>query len=174
MRGVIALAAAIALPQTLADGTPFPERNLIIFLAFSVIFVTLVLQGLTLPPLVRALGLAVVPGPNLEEEAARREIIQSALAYLDKSRQEDEPQSDDLYEDIAGHYRERLAHVSEECAVESRMSPQQHERISRVSRELLRLERSTAVRLRNEGRIDDEILRQIEHELDLRETSPSH
>jgi monovalent cation/hydrogen antiporter len=173
MRGVIALAAAIALPQTLSDGTPFPERNLIIFLAFSVIFVTLVLQGLTLPPLVRALGLAVVAGPNLEEEAARREILQTALAYLDKSRKEDEPESNGLYEDIAGHYRERLAHVSEECAVESRMTPQQHERLSSVSREMLRLERSTAVRLRNEGRIDDDVLRQIEHELDLRETSPS-
>ena len=58
MRGVIALAAAIALPQTLADGSPFPQRNLIIFLAFCVIFVTLVLQGLTLPWLVRVLGVA--------------------------------------------------------------------------------------------------------------------
>ena len=58
MRGVIALAAAIALPQTLADGSPFPHRNLIIFLAFCVIFVTLVLQGLTLPWLVRILGVA--------------------------------------------------------------------------------------------------------------------
>jgi Na+/H+ antiporter len=174
MRGVIALAAAIALPQTLADGTPFPERNLIIFLAFSVIFVTLVLQGLTLPPLVRALGIAVVRGPNLEEETARREIIQTALAYLDKARAEDDPNSNDLYEDIAGHYRERLSHVSEECAVESRMSPQQHQRITEVSLELLRLERSTAVRLRNSGRIDDEILRQIERDLDLRESISAH
>ena len=79
MRGVIALAAAIALPRTLANGAPFPERNLIIFLAFSVIFVTLVLQGLTLPPLVRALGLAGEAGPNLEEEAARREMLEAAL-----------------------------------------------------------------------------------------------
>jgi CPA1 family monovalent cation:H+ antiporter len=174
MRGVIALAAAIALPQTLADGTPFPERSLIIFLAFSVIFVTLVLQGLTLPPLVRALGIAVLAGPNLEEEAARREIIQTAMAYLDKARKEDEPDSNDLYEDIAGHYRERLSHVSEECAIESRITPQQHQRLSKVSQELVHLERSTAVRLRNQGRIDDEILRQIERELDLRETGPSH
>ena len=56
MRGVISLAAAIALPQTLANGAPFVQRDLIIFLTFSVILVTLVLQGLTLPPLVRRLA----------------------------------------------------------------------------------------------------------------------
>lgn len=54
MRGVVALAAAISLPEKLANGADFPQRNLIIFLAFSVILVTLVLRGLTLPPLIRA------------------------------------------------------------------------------------------------------------------------
>ena len=63
MRGVIALAAAIALPQALADGSPFPQRNLIVFLAFCVILVTLVLQGLTLPWVVRILGVADPRGP---------------------------------------------------------------------------------------------------------------
>jgi monovalent cation/hydrogen antiporter len=58
MRGVVALAAVIGLPQFLDDGTPFPGRNLMIFVTFCVIFVTLVLQGLTLPPLIRFLGLA--------------------------------------------------------------------------------------------------------------------
>jgi CPA1 family monovalent cation:H+ antiporter len=62
MRGVVALAAAISLPEVLADGSPFPQRNLILFLTFSVILVTLVLQGLTLPPLIRALGLAGAVG----------------------------------------------------------------------------------------------------------------
>jgi CPA1 family monovalent cation:H+ antiporter len=75
MRGVISLAAAIALPQTLANGAPFVQRDLIIFLTFSVILVTLVLQGLTLPPLVRALGLAGASGRNCEEEEARRIIL---------------------------------------------------------------------------------------------------
>ena len=67
MRGVIALAAALSLPQQLADGRPFPQRNLIIFLTFSVILVTLVLQGLTLPTLIRALGLAGSAGPDHEK-----------------------------------------------------------------------------------------------------------
>src|SRR5437879_12241629 len=67
MRGVVALAAAISLPEKLADGSDFPHRNLIIFLTFSVILVTLVLQGLTLPPLIRLLGLAGLTGRSKEE-----------------------------------------------------------------------------------------------------------
>ncbi|HTF45115.1 MAG TPA: Na+/H+ antiporter, partial [Terriglobales bacterium] len=67
MRGVISLAAAIALPRVIANDAPFTQRNLIIFLAFSVILVTLVLQGLSLPPLIRALGLARATEPDTEE-----------------------------------------------------------------------------------------------------------
>jgi monovalent cation/hydrogen antiporter len=174
MRGVIALAAAIALPQTLADGSPFPQRNLIVFLAFSVILVTLVLQGLTLPWLVRVLGIADQAGPNVEEEAARREILQAALAFLESERAKDSGEFDAIYEDIAGHYRHRLTEVIGKDDTDSRERPEEHARLSRISTELLRLERRTAVRLRNEGRIDDETLRQLEHELDLREAGPSH
>src|SRR6266403_347203 len=79
MRGVVALAAALALPESLPDGTPFPQRDLIIFLTFSVILVTLVLQGLTLPPLIRALGLAGATGHKSEEEAARSVMVEAAL-----------------------------------------------------------------------------------------------
>jgi monovalent cation/hydrogen antiporter len=174
MRGVIALAAAIALPQTLADGSPFPHRNLIIFLAFCVILVTLVLQGLTLPWLVRILGVTDPPGPNIEEETARREILQAALVYLEESRQKDDAEFDAMYEDLTGHYRQRLTALTGNEDAENGVSPEQHKRLSRISRELLRLERKTAVRLRNEGRINDETLRQLEKELDLRETGPSH
>src|SRR6266851_1396820 len=82
MRCVVALAAAIALPEALSDGSPFPQRNLIIFLTFSVILVTLVLQGLTLPPLIRALGLAGSKGYESEEEEARKAMVEAALAHL--------------------------------------------------------------------------------------------
>lgn len=173
MRGVIALAAAIALPRALANGAPFPQRNLIIFLAFSIIFVTLVLQGLTLPPLVRALGLAGEAGPNLEEEAARREMLEAALAYLEKLRKKDETEFDEMYEDLTGHYRQRLAALTGKGSDQDGVSRQHHKRLSRISRELLRVERCTAVRLRNEGQIDDEILRELERELDLREAGPA-
>jgi monovalent cation/hydrogen antiporter len=174
MRGVIALAAAIALPQTLADGSPFPQRNLIIFLAFSVILVTLVGQGLTLPWLVRVLRVSDPAGPNLEEEAARREVLQAALAYLEESRKINEAEFDAIYEDLAGHYRQRLAAVTGKDDTETGVSPKQQKHLSRLSRDLLRIERQTAVRLRNEGQINDETLRQLQYELDLREAGPTH
>ena len=174
MRGVVALAAAIALPEILSDGSPFPQRNLIIFLAFSVILVTLVLQGLTLPWLVRVLGLADQGGPNIEEEAARRQILEAALAYLADEREKDTVEFDSIYEDLAGHYRHHLTDIIGKDDTDSHVGPEHHQRLSRISSELLRLERRTAVRLRNEGRINDETLRQLEHELDLREAGPGH
>ena len=174
MRGVIALAAAIALPQTLEDGSPFPHRNLIVFLAFCVIFVTLVLQGLTLPWLVRLLGIADPKGPNREEEAARRAILEAALSFLEDARKKDADEFSDIYEDLAGHYRHRLNDVSGTHEAADGVSPEHHKTLARISRELLRLERQTAVRLRNEGRINDETLRELEHELDLREVGPVH
>ena len=81
MRGVIALAAAMSLPVTLAGGSPFPHRNLIIFLTFSLIIVTLVFQGLTLPPLIRRLGLAGTQDSFREEQEARRLIAGAALKH---------------------------------------------------------------------------------------------
>jgi Na+/H+ antiporter len=175
MRGVIALAAAISLPHTLADGSPFPQRSLIVFLAFSVILVTLVLQGLTLPWLVRRLLLAQPSGRNLEEEEARRAMVEAALAYLQQSRTNEGSLFDDaIYEDIVGHYQQRLAaHTISEDDQDGK-SPEHHERLLRLFRNLLRVERSTAVKLRNEGIISDDTLRELEHELDLREAGPPH
>lgn len=169
MRGVIALAAAIALPQALPDGSPFPQRNMIIFLAFVVILVTLVLQGLTLPLVVRLLKVTNEGGPNIEEEEARREILRTALAYLLRSRKEDEDRNAALYEDLIGHYEQRLSLLEEGQGAEGSSSREQRKHFKRLGRDLLRVERQTAVRLRNDSRISDETLRQIERELDLRE-----
>jgi CPA1 family monovalent cation:H+ antiporter len=171
MRGVVALAAAISLPETLANGRDFPGRNLIIFLTFSVIFVTLVLQGLTLPPLIRMLGLAVGHGSDAEEEGeARRIITSTAIAHLEEARGQDVPDFDSVYDDIARRYSRRLASLSKEGTEGDAMSNRQLERYRAILGELLPLERKTAVRLRNEGRINDEVLRKIEHELDLSES----
>jgi Na+/H+ antiporter len=166
MRGVISLAAAIALPQTLADGAPFAQRNLIIFLTFSVILVTLVLQGLTLPPLVRALGLAGSEGRNTEEEEARRIILETALSYLEQFREENGGEPDETYHDLEQHCRHRLAALKGDAAD---VHADHHRQYVKLSRDLLRVERKTAVRLRNEGRINDELLRDLERELDLSE-----
>jgi monovalent cation/hydrogen antiporter len=171
MRGVVALAAALALPEMLANGQPFPQRNLIVFLTFSVILVTLVLQGLTLPPLIRALGLSGT-GADLkgEEEEARRFITSAALAYLEGLRENDTAEFAAVYDDISHRYARRLAAMSKESQESDELSGNELDRYRKLLGELLRLERKTAVELRNDGRINDEVLRKLEHELDLSET----
>jgi CPA1 family monovalent cation:H+ antiporter len=170
MRGVIALAAALSLPETLADGSPFPQRNLIIFLTFSVILVTLVLQGLTLPVLIRTLGLAGASGQNCEETEARRIMAQAALEELEKISKDTEGNSAELYEDLKEHYRLRLASLPQEGESEDGADPEAYARFLTLSLELMQVERETAVKLRNSGRINDEVLRQLLQELDLSET----
>ena len=170
MRGVISLAAAIALPVAFADGTPFAQRNTIIFLAFSAILVTLVLQGLTLPPLIRLLGLAGAPSSQFsdEEQEARRTILEAALQYLDDSSEKAKPELAEVYGDLAHHYRIRLAGLNENGAPSADgIGPEFHKRYVELSRKALKVERETAVQLRNRRRISDELLREIERELDL-------
>src|SRR5712664_968990 len=167
MRGVVALAAALALPETLPDGTAFPQRDLIIFLTFSVILVTLVLQGLTLPWLIRALGFV---GKTGTEDEARRIITSTALTHLESARAEDLEDFAAVYDDLSHRYTRRLASLSKENSNDDGMSNQELARYRKILGQLLHLERKTALRLRNEGRINDEVLRKIEHELDLSET----
>jgi len=169
MRGVISLAAAIALPQTLANGSPFAQRNMIIFLAFSVILVTLVLQGLTLPPLIRALGLAGAAETPPEEQEARRAILEAALAYLEKARDGGGADSAEVYADLLQHYRHRLEVLGVNESAEGRGSQNFYKQFIDGSRQALRVQRRTAEQLRNQGHISDELLRELERELDLDE-----
>jgi Na+/H+ antiporter len=170
MRGVIALAAAISLPEVLDDGSAFPQRNLILFLTFSVILVTLVLQGLTLPPLIRALGLAGRGGHASEEEEARRAMVDAALAHLAEARTKDGAEFAGVYDDLEHHYKQRLAKLTGEDNDEFGANPAMYARYQALTSELLRAERRTAEKLRNEGRINDEVLRKVARELDLAET----
>jgi len=167
MRGVVSLAAALALPTVLMDGSPFPHRDMIVCLTFCVIFVTLVLQGLTLPPLIRLLGLAGGEGPDCEELEARRIVTQAAMAHLEEARVRDNNKAAEVYEDLTNHYRQRLAALRVDA---SPGDVTDHERHLALSLEALRVERETAIRLRNEGRINDTVLRRIERELDLGES----
>ncbi len=170
MRGVLSLAAAISLPTVLQDGSPFPQRDLIIFLTFCVIFATLVLQGLTLPTVIRSLGLSASSNLNMEEQQARLLILNTVLDYLDNLTRDAKPEHAAIYEDMIRHYRTRATLI--EAGGEA-MKPEREFALARYERnltqELRALERSTAVILRNEDRINDELLRTIEHELDLSE-----
>lgn len=170
MRGVIALAAALSLPEKLDNGNPFPLRNLIIFLTFCVILVTLVLQGLTLPALIRTLGLAGAEGPNCEETEARRIMAQAALEELDHLSKGAEDGTAVLYDDMKEHYRRRLSSLPREGEAEDDdTGPEAYAKFLALSLALTQVERETAVKLRNSGRINDEVLRQLLQELDLSE-----
>ncbi|NYF81174.1 Na+/H+ antiporter [Granulicella arctica] len=170
MRGVIALAAAISLPETLANGAPFGARNLIVFLTFSVILVTLVVQGLTLPPLIRALGLSGASGMGTEELEARRIMLEEALVHLEAGRIADGESFAHVYEDLTHRYRHRLAAVGGEVEDEHDHSPETYQRLREIARSAVQAERRAMIRLRNEGRMSDDAMRTMERELDLAES----
>ena len=98
-------------------------------------------------------------------------MVQAALAYLEEARSKDTPESAEVYDDLAQHYRHRLAALSEAgSSAEDGVRSDFHKRFSDVSRAVLRVERRTVVQFRSEGRIGDELLRELEHELDLGES----
>ncbi len=169
MRGVISLAAALALPLTVEGGAPFPGRDLILFLTFSVILATLVVQGLSLPALIRGLGLEDDGSQEREEVEGRIEVAQAALARIEELIEEDWVR-EDTAERMRGLYNYRRSRFSarfdgDEDGIEERSAAYQ-----RFMRELLRAQRRTLIQLRNEGRISDEVMHRIEHDLDLEES----
>ncbi|HEX4229468.1 MAG TPA: Na+/H+ antiporter [Bryobacteraceae bacterium] len=170
MRGVIALAAAMSLPKILADGSPFPHRDLIVFLTFCVIVVTLVFQGLTLSPLIRMLGLAETSGPKCEEREAHRLVLEAAQTHLEHIRVSDSSGLAEIYDDLAQHYKHRLASASGRSQEQRGAHEEHYFRYLDLSRTLLDVERQAALRLRDEGRITDEVWREMENEMDLTET----
>jgi len=158
MRGIITLASALSLPRLLGNGAPFPFRTEIILIAMCVIVVTLVFQGVTLAPIIRAFGFPP-DGMRLEEEAlARREALRrGAEALEDMSR---EPWVD----------RRDVEWLRAELRDRARLA--EHHGGGPAARRRLRAgmiaaERRILVRLRNEGAISDEVLRELEQELDL-------
>jgi monovalent cation/hydrogen antiporter len=169
MRGVVSLAAAFALPLVLSDGNPFPGRDYILFFAFSVILTTLVVQGLTLPYLIRKLGITHDGEADEEERRARLEANKAAIELIEKLRANDKfsPESVDR---LRAEYDERVdqlqlcAENPDDCRGEI-ATPQ----YQRLQREALRVERQTIIRLRNERVINDDALRRIQRDLDLAE-----
>jgi Na+/H+ antiporter len=173
MRGVVALAAAISLPETLDNGSPFPQRSVILFMTFCVIFVTLVVQELTLPALIRRLGLAgLSSGNNEEEEEARRTMIAAALKHLEESEEKRIPELAPIYEDLAMHYQRRLASLSRSERDGGEVSLQQDQMYRDLAQTLRKIEYATAIELRNKNQINDEVLRTLQRDLDFVEAQP--
>jgi monovalent cation/hydrogen antiporter len=170
MRGVLALAAAISVPETLANGQPFGPRNLIVFLAFCVILVTLVLQGLSLPSLIRMLGLAGEKGMEPEERYARKVALKEALEFLKEKRMDGGEEFSHAYDDLIDKYEHRLADIDEKVAPQGGRKKETYRKMLVLAEEAVRTERRTIIRLRDEGLISDDVLRTMEREMDLEAT----
>lgn len=160
MRGIVSLAAALAIPTALADGTRFPYRTEILIITLGVILVTLVLQGLTLAPLIQRLRFDPDPTPAIEQEHARREALRSGLERLEDLADEPWVPGPEVAK-LREEYRRRSELERAAAAGGDRSLAS-----NRLRAELLKAERRAVVRLRNEGAISDEVLQELERELD--------
>jgi monovalent cation/hydrogen antiporter len=169
MRGAVSLAAALALPLRTDDGDPFPGRDLILFLTFAVIVVTLVGMGLTMPFVIRALGLEDDGVDDLEDAKARIHAAEAALARLELLVDEDWVR-EDTAERVRGAYRFRTNRFrarfddGDDGAIEMRSQDYQ-----RLRRELLQAERGALVELRRTGVISNDVWIRVARDLDLEE-----
>lgn len=172
MRGAVTMAAALAVPLTIDAGSQFPEREEIIFLAFSVIMGTLLIQGLTLPPLIRLLDVDDYDEDlEREESKARLVVVKAALTRIEELTVEEWVREDtaervrNLYDYRRRRFSARFEEDGDSDGFESRAEDYQ-----RLVRELLVVQRSTLIEMRNAGKINDDIQRRIERELDLEDS----
>jgi CPA1 family monovalent cation:H+ antiporter len=170
MRGVVSLAAAMALPHALPSGAPFPGRGLLVFLSFSVVLFTLVAQGLTLPWLIRRMRVKTGKDHRHLEREARLAAAQAAWARLREVAEANNFEAGSLAA-VAGVYQERINQLSDELAESLGWSPLRKRFIEsrRLRREAVEAERSTLIRLYRENHLSKEILHLLERELDLEE-----
>ncbi len=172
MRGAVSLAAALALPLQTDAGAALPGRDLILFLTFAVILVTLVGQGLTLPALIRRLGLHEEEGVEEQEEInARVAIAAAALERLDRLAGEDWTREDTidrvraLYRFRQHRFQVRAGQEEDEDGIEDRSQAYQ-----RLMHELYGAQREALIALRDDSEISTEVMRRVERELDLEES----
>ena len=169
MRGAISLAIVFSLPATL-DGRPFDERPTLIFLAAAVVVATLLGQGLTLPPLLRALGLAQTEERQRVEATARVQVTEAGMARLDQMAEagEIDENTANLYRQLLelrlDQIRVRLGDADEDDVVDTR----------RIRQELVRAQRERLNELYDSGKISDQVRRSISGTLDLQEQAPLH
>jgi monovalent cation/hydrogen antiporter len=172
VRGTVSLAAALALPLTLSNGAAFPERDLILFVSFGVIFVTLVGLGLTLPHVVRGLGVAEAGRAELvtehsKEISTRREALSAALQQLDAIT-DDRELSDEVVKLLRARHEVRTSQLPPELDCDEYDASALG---IELTRELIATERKFIHVMLRDGKITDETRRRIERDLDLEEAS---
>jgi CPA1 family monovalent cation:H+ antiporter len=177
LRGVLTLAAALSLPETTATGAPFPHRDMILFLAFSVILVTLVGQGLTLPWITRRLGVCAAINTGAEEREARRAMTLAALAEVEALREtKPEASFQRALELLDQSYKRRLELLQREADQTKGSAPSKSEMetLSGISSQVREAERRELSRLESTAVIGDMTLRKLERELDLMDVRSQH
>jgi monovalent cation/hydrogen antiporter len=169
MRGSVSLAAALAIPLTLDVGGAFPDRALIIFLAFGVILVTLVGQGLTLSPLISWLGLVDDGIEEREEQVARQRVAEAGLARIDEIGEPDWIKADSIERArlMLDYRRRRFGALVDGDGDNFEWRT---DAWRRLMYELFDAQRERLVAMRNRGEISDEVRRRIERDLDLEES----
>ena len=168
MRGVVSLAAALSLPLALADGGPFPARNFLIFLTFSVILGSLVIQGLTLPPLIRWLRVAEDRTAEREERHARVALAEAAIGHLDGKLDTGALHAHQVHP-VRQEYVQRIRSLK---GLEGEMPASGLATMGATKtlrREALDVQRDQLLRLRKEEVIGDDVLQRIQYDLDLEE-----
>ena len=172
MRGAVSLAAALSLPLETDAAAPFPERDLVIFLAYCVVLFTVVVQGLTLPALIRRLGV-VDDGTEeeAEEHAARIAAAEAALAALDRLAEEEWTREDTVERTrrLYAFRRRRFATLRGELEDEDGLVDRSLA-YQRLMRDVIEAQRVALVQMRNEGLISADVMRRVERDLDLEET----
>ena len=168
MRGAISLAAALGLPLSLSSGAPFPQRNLIIFITFFSILATLVLQGLTLPSLIRALKMEDDGETEREENSARLEIARAALGRI-RQIKESGGQSLVALEAMQRKYRARADVLEATCAPEGQARRDTFRDARQSQLDVLGAEREKLAQLRKDGALHEDAVRRISNDLDLEE-----
>lgn len=166
MRGIVTLAAALALPVTTSTGVPFPFRAEIILISFTVILATLVVQGLSLPPIIRLLHLREDGGLQQEEALAREHAATAALNRLDLVVTESWVSLEQV-ERVRLQYLQRLERLTQASLAEEQPSNSTSESVQRLQYETLTAEHMALIGLRDNGTISDEVLHRLEQELDV-------
>jgi monovalent cation/hydrogen antiporter len=172
MRGAVSLAAALALPFELDSGATFASRDLIIYLTVAVILATLVGQGLTLPFVVRRLGLAAHEAWSPDEAVARLAAAQAALDRLEEIQATDAGLPENVVERLREIYQARFARCVAALSGEDGGMPIEDplKGYRRVRHQLIESERGALLEMRNDGRLKQDLFRRIQADLDLDET----
>ena len=170
MRGVVSMAAALALPLATATGEDFPHRHIILFLTFCVIFVTLVAQGLTLPWIARKLNVEEASWDFQSESKARVSLLHGLITEVDDLiKNEEIPEYRESLERWKMHYQDRLKALKERLALPKEMNRYVASKDGALISKLMGHARHRLAKMRRTGEISEEVRRRIEQDFDMEE-----